>query len=84
MSNSMEKIKTITKKWGNSFGVILPKKIVDSEGIKEGTEITITLQSQKKTKVKDVFGILKGKIRKNGKSTQELLDEIDRELWSEG
>jgi len=33
----------------------------------------------KKTKVKDIFGIIKGKTKKSGKSTQEILDEMDKE-----
>ena len=63
----MERIKAVVKKWGNSFGLILPKRIVDTEGLKEGTEIIITFEPNNKTKVKDIFGILKGKTRKSGK-----------------
>jgi len=77
----MERIKAVVKKWGNSFGLILPKRIVDTEGLKEGTEIIITFEPNNKTKVKDIFGILKGKTRKSGKSTQEILEEMDEELW---
>ena len=76
----MERLTTKVKKWGNSFGVILPKKIVDADKIKEGMEITIVIQPSHKTKVKDVFGILKGKLKKR---TQEILDEVDKELWPE-
>ncbi len=76
----MERIKAITKKWGNSFAVILPKKLVDTQRIEEGTEITITIEPIKKTRVKDIFGIMKEKLKRN---TQQVMDEIDRDFWPE-
>ncbi len=74
----MEKANVQVRKWGNSFGVILPKKIIDEEKIKEGMEIEITIQSKHKTKVKDIFGILKGKLKR---PTEDILREVDKELW---
>jgi antitoxin component of MazEF toxin-antitoxin module len=41
--------KTKIKSWGNSLGVIIPKTLVDSEGLKEGEEVEITVR-----KVSDV------------------------------
>lgn len=73
----MEKTSVQVKKWGNSFGVILPKRIVDEKEIKEGMEIEIAIQTKNKTKVKDVFGILKEKLKR---PTDEVLNEIDKEL----
>jgi len=77
----MEKTNVKVRKWGNSFGVILPKSIVDKQDIKDGMEIEIIVETKNKTKVKDVFGILKGKLKRPEKSTQEIMDEIDEELW---
>lgn len=74
----MEQINTRAKRWGNSLAVILPKKIIDSQQIKEGSEIKIIIESKNKTKVKNLFGILKGKLKKD---TETLMREIDRELW---
>lgn len=74
----MEQINTKVRKWGNSFGIILPKQIIDSEKIREGLEINVIVQSKNKTKVKDVFGILKGKLKKD---TRTLMKEVDKELW---
>ena len=71
----MEQINTKVKKWGNSLGVIIPKKVVDNEKIEENSEISITIQSIKKTKVKDIFGTLKN-WRIN---TQKFKDEIRKE-----
>ena len=76
----MEQIKVKAKKWGNSIGVVIPSNIADKQSIKDGTEIIITITSDRKTKVKDVFGILKGKLKRN---TQELIDEVDKDLWPE-
>ena len=78
----MEQINTKVKKWGNSFGIILPKNIVDTENIKDGSEITITVQTTQKSKVSDLFalGVNLPKIKKN---TKEIMREIDEELWPE-
>ncbi|MEK6895128.1 MAG: AbrB/MazE/SpoVT family DNA-binding domain-containing protein [Nanoarchaeota archaeon] len=78
----MEQIKTKVKKWGNSFGIIIPRDIVEKENLKEEGEIFVTIQTKKYTTVGDIFGILKGK-RKSKKSTQEIMDEIDKEFWPE-
>ena len=74
----MEQINTRAKRWGNSLGIVLPKKIIDNQQIKEGSEIKIIIESKNKTKVKNLFGILKGKLKKD---TETLMRETDRELW---
>ncbi len=63
------------KKWGNSFGIIIPKEIVEKQDIKEGITIRINIQAKNKAKAKDIFGILKGKLKRN---TDELLKEVDK------
>ena len=75
----MEEIITRIKKWGNSFGVILPKHIIREENLKVNTEVMITLQNRRNTKVKDIFGIL-GTRRLD---TEKLLKEVDKELWKD-
>lgn len=80
----MEKIKTHIKKLGNSFGIILPKKVVDTERLKEGTEITITLIPSKKMTVGDLFELAKkNELPKSEKNIKEIIKEIDKELWGE-
>lgn len=74
----MEAIDVKVKKWGNSLGIILPKDLLDNSEIKEGTKIEIFIRPKNKTKVKDLFGILKGKLKKN---TDKLMQEVDRDLW---
>jgi antitoxin component of MazEF toxin-antitoxin module len=76
----MEKINSIVKKWGNSYGIILPMEIIKNEDIKEGTKIEVIITSKGKTKVGDIFGILKGKIKRD---TSDLLKEVDRDFENE-
>ena len=49
--NAKAKIKC----WGNSRGIVLPKALVEEEGLKEGEEVEVTVR-----KVSDVCS-LKGK-----------------------
>lgn len=73
----MEKANVKIKKWGNSFGVILPRDIINNQRLKEGSTIEIIVQAKNKTKAKDIFGILKGKLKRD---TDELLKEVDRDF----
>jgi len=66
------------KKWGNSFGVIIPKDIVDKQNIKEGITVRINIQPKNKSKAGDIFGLLKGKLG----DTEKLLKEVDKDLWN--
>lgn len=80
----MEQIRAKVKKWGNSFGIILPKNIVNSENIKEGTGVNITITLQNKMTVGDLMNFVKGlKLPKIEKSTDKIMKEIDKDLWNE-
>lgn len=80
MFKHMQQLKTKVKKWGNSAGVLFPKEILEKEHLKIGSTINVTISTDKVTKVKDIFGLLKGKLKKD---TQTLMDEVDKELWGE-
>ena len=73
----MQKTNVKVKKWGNSFGIILPAEIVKNENIKENTELEILINLKNKTKAGDIFGILRGKLTKE---TDDLLKEVDRDF----
>ena len=73
----METINTKVKKWGNSWGIILPADIVRNNKIKEGTDIEVRISIKNKTKAGDIFGILKGKPLRD---TDDLLKEVDRDF----
>lgn len=67
------------RKWGSSLGIIIPKKIVEKENLKQKQKIRIlAVETESKTRVKDIFGKLKFK-----RSTQEILDETDRDFEPE-
>ena len=71
----MLELKTKTKKWGNSIGVIIPKEIIREEAIKPNQEVTLWIKSRAITKVKDIFGKWKFE-----KSTKKLMKELDKEF----
>ena len=74
---TMMEVEAKVRKWGRSFGIVIPKDKIKKEGIKENE--TVRLFIGKKTNVlKETFGTMKLK-----RSTQEILDESDREDWDE-
>ncbi len=74
----MNVIETRLKKWGNSFGVVVPADFVNHERMNENDKIKVLILKDSKKAFKQTFGIGKGKIRK---SAQEFKDEARRELY---
>ena len=72
----MIECETITRKWGNSLGVTLPKEVIEKEHIKEHEEIRILILKQDRT-LKRTFGMAKGKWKK---TAQRIKDELRAEL----
>jgi len=69
-----EVIRAVTRKWGNSIAVVIPKEIVDKQKIREDEEVNFTVE-KKRVFTKDLFGALKGwKI-----DAQKAKDEIRME-----
>lgn len=79
----MEEIKTKVRKWGNSFGVIIPKEIINRKGIKENLDVSITIEPGDRMTVGDVLELAKKFKLKRKVNTQKIFDEIDKELWPE-
>jgi len=73
----MQSINTKVKKLGSSFGIILPREIINNQQIKEGSEIEVMIKPKHKTNVKNLFGLLKGW----KKPTEQIMREVDKELW---
>lgn len=73
----MIEIKSKLKRWGRSFGVIVPMEKIKEEGIseKDTIEIVITKESNP---VKETFGTFKFR-----KPIDKILKEVDREGWDE-
>lgn len=66
---------TTTRKWGNSLGIIIPKKL----GLHLNEEVRVQIGLAKHvTKAGDIMGT--GAFRK---STEQMLHETDKELWPE-
>lgn len=80
----MEQINVKVKKWGNSFGVVLPMKVIEKEKLEEGSELTLTLHPKKKTTVADLMKVSE-ELRLNKKlenvDTKKALREIDKVFW---
>jgi len=66
-------VETVVKKWGNSFGVILPMDFVNSSDISENEEVLVSVI--KKGDLSSIFGTLKLK-----RSSQSIKDEA-RSNW---
>jgi len=62
--------KSKVKRWGNSLGVVLPKTLVEEEGLREGEEVEVTVR-----RVSDVRN-LRGKYP--FKDLQHEKDEMKR------
>ena len=73
----MLQVEAKVRKWGRSFGVVIPKDKIKEEGIKENETINMLI-AKKNNVLRETFGTMKLK-----KSTQEILDESDREDWDE-
>ena len=73
----MIEVEAKVRKWGRSFGVVIPKEEAIEEGIKENEAVSILI-GKKKNVLREAFGTFKFK-----KSTEEMLRESDRECWDE-
>ena len=73
-------LKTVKKlqPWGNSFGIRLSKGEMEREKIKPNEEVEVVL-IKKTNPAREVFGALRGKIKK---STDEIMKEIDKAFES--
>jgi len=71
----MIELKSKLKKWGNSFGVVVPIGFVKKEGIKEGDEVVVLMKKEKGNTLRETFGTHKFK-----KPVKELMKEMDKEL----
>lgn len=76
----METTEAKVKKWGNSFGIIIPKQIIDKQQIKEGITVKINIQTNNKSTAGDIFGILKKKLNRD---TDDLLKEVNEDFEDE-
>ena len=76
----MEEILTRIKRWGNSYGILLPKNIINNE-LTEDTEVRVTVRPNRRLTVKDLFEFAKKHPIKTKKTTEEIMREMDYELY---
>lgn len=74
----MIEIKTKLRKWGNSFGIVVPQQAIINAQAKEGDELTILLKKDEDNVLKEMFNSFKFK-----KSPDKILKEVDKELENE-
>ena len=67
----------VIKKWGRSFGAVIPMEKVKQMNLKENDIVSATLLPIKNP-LKETFGTFKFK-----RSVAEILKESDRECWDE-
>jgi len=65
-------IRTVLKRWGNSYGIIIPKDVAVREGIKENDEVEVIIK--RAGNIRDLFG------KYRFEDVQRLKDEL-REGW---
>ena len=71
----MTQIETKIRKWGNSYGIIVPLYSLDEGRFKENEEI-IAILIKKGNVIKETFGKVKFK-----KSTEQMMKETDEDLY---
>ena len=73
----MIEVETQLKRWGRSFGIIIPMEKVREADLSENETLEISI-TKRKNPLKETFGKLKFK-----KSTKEIFKESDKEAWDE-
>ena len=74
----MIEIRTKLRRWGNSFGIVIPISVVESGEAREGEEIRALIIGRKKVNLKKLFGK-----HKFSKSTKQLMHEMNEELYND-
>jgi len=74
----MIEVETKLKRWGRSFGIIIPMEAVREAELSENEQLEITI-TKKRNPFLEAFGVLKGSKR----STKQMLKELRAESWDE-
>ncbi len=75
----MESLNLKLKRLGNSLGIIVPSEIVNQRKLREGEELTITIEIKNKTTIADMLKEAQKRKLNFKRSTQDILDEIDKD-----
>ena len=63
------------RKWGNSFGIVIPQEVMNRKSIREGEEVDVVI-IKKGNVLRETFGKVKFK-----KSTAKMMKEMDKVLY---
>ena len=74
----MIEVETKLKRWGRSFGIIIPMEAVREADLSENEQLEITI-TKKRNPFLEAFGVLKSSKR----STKNMLKELRAESWDE-
>lgn len=69
--DEMIELECIPKKWGNSLGIAIPKRVAEDEGVKPNRKIRVLILGERK--LGEIFGALKDW----KKTTEKIVEEID-------
>ncbi len=74
----MAEVEGVIKKWGNSYGVIIPMDLIEEENLKINDKVKF-LMIKDNAAMKSMFGMMKGsKI-----NAQKMKDGLRRELYDD-
>ncbi len=73
----MIEIESKLKRWGRSFGIVIPMEKIKKESLSEKDELKILI-TKKKNPLRETFGTFKFK-----RPIEEILKEGDKESWDE-
>jgi hypothetical protein len=73
----MIEVKATLRKWGNSFGVVIPKEQALAAGLREDDRVRILVQPARPLLVKDIFGKLRGWKRPTPAIIRDLRKDLD-------
>ena len=68
----MEQFDAEVKRWGNSFGIVIPARLMKRAGLDEKSTVRVCLSPANETPQELTFGALK-----TGQDLQEAMDGID-------
>jgi antitoxin component of MazEF toxin-antitoxin module len=78
----MEQITTKIRRWGHSFAVILPKRVVVQEELEEGSDVTLTIQPKNVMTVRALMDWATKHVHPSAlQSTEAIMREVDWELY---
>ena len=72
----MGEYEAVLRKWGNSYGILVPKEVVQRDQLKENTKIWVLLAKPSPVLAK-TFGTLK----KWKRSSQTIKNQLRKELY---